>query len=68
MISCLKVPDRPMTCLKQDGTDKITFVHPDDFTPIKQLTVTENGSSRDYLNELEYINGFIYANIWMQAP
>lgn len=50
--------------IMSDGTDKITFVHPDNFTPIKQLTVTENGTPRKYINELEYINGFIYANIW----
>jgi glutamine cyclotransferase len=52
--------------IMSDGTDKITFVHPDNFTPVKQLTVTENGSPRKDLNELEYINGFIYANIWLR--
>ena len=27
--------------------------------------MTQNGLARDSLNELEYIKGFIYANIWM---
>jgi glutamine cyclotransferase len=52
--------------IMSDGTDKLTFIRPDNFTPIRQLTVTENGSPRNYLNELEYIRGFIYANIWLQ--
>ena len=29
------------------------------------LNVTENGISQDSLNELEFIKGFIYANVWM---
>jgi glutamine cyclotransferase len=52
--------------IMSDGTDKITFVHPDNFTPVRQLTVTENGTPCNNLNELEYINGFIYANIWLR--
>ncbi|WP_315815838.1 glutaminyl-peptide cyclotransferase [Paraflavitalea speifideaquila] len=52
--------------IMSDGTDKLTFLHPDQFTPVKQLAVTENGSPRNYLNELEYIGGFIYANIWLR--
>jgi glutamine cyclotransferase len=51
--------------IMSDGTDKLTILQPDGFTPIKQLAVTENGIQRDSLNELEYINGFIYANIWL---
>ena len=31
----------------------------------KKLPVTENGAKRDSLNELEYIKGYIYANIWL---
>jgi glutaminyl-peptide cyclotransferase len=50
--------------IMSDGTDKLTILNPDTFKPIKQIAVTENGKQRDSLNELEYINGFIYANIW----
>jgi glutamine cyclotransferase len=32
--------------------------------PLKTITVTQNGSPLERLNELEYINGFIYANVW----
>jgi len=50
--------------IMSDGTDRLTFVNPDDFHPIRQLQVTLNGIPRDSLNELEYIKGYIYANIW----
>ena len=51
--------------IMSDGTDTLTFLKPDDQTLIKILKVTENGTPLIHLNELEYIRGFIYANIWM---
>jgi len=48
-----------------DGTSNLTFLNPTNLEPIKTLSVTKNGVSQDSLNELEYINGFIYANVWM---
>ena len=50
--------------IMSDGTDTLTFLDPNDLKPIKTLTVTENGLPMKSLNELEYIKGFIYANIW----
>jgi glutaminyl-peptide cyclotransferase len=50
--------------LMSDGTDKITYLDPDSLSVIRILNVTFNGSPALYINELEYINGFIYANIW----
>ena len=47
-----------------DGTDKLTFLNPDNLQPVKSLNVTENGFPVEKLNELEFINGFIYSNIW----
>lgn len=52
--------------IMSDGTDVLTFINPDNFTPLRQVRVTENGLSRNYINELEFINGYIYANIWQQ--
>lgn len=46
------------------GTNKLTFVDPNTFKTIKQVSVAENGISQDNLNELEFIHGNIYANIW----
>lgn len=52
--------------IMSDGTNKLTFFDPKNFnTPVKILEVFENGFARDSINELEYINGFVYANIWM---
>jgi len=51
--------------IMSDGTDTLNFLDPDDLTINKKLPVTENGVKRDSLNELEYIKGFIYANIWL---
>ena len=51
--------------IMSDGTDSLTWLHPDDLKKVKLLGVTENGRRRDSLNELEYIKGYIYANIWL---
>jgi glutaminyl-peptide cyclotransferase len=51
--------------IMDDGTDKLTYVD-ENFKVVKTLAVTENGTPVDNLNELEYIKGFIYANIWMK--
>ncbi|MEJ7586415.1 MAG: glutaminyl-peptide cyclotransferase [Ferruginibacter sp.] len=48
-----------------DGTDKLTFLDTATLKAVRTLSVTENGLPVDKLNELEYINGFIYANIWL---
>ncbi|WEK34972.1 MAG: glutaminyl-peptide cyclotransferase [Candidatus Pseudobacter hemicellulosilyticus] len=51
--------------IMSDGTDGLTYLDPADQQPVKTLKVTENGIARDSLNELEYIKGYIYANIWL---
>lgn len=50
--------------IMSDGTDTLTYLDPLNLKPAKILKVTENGLRRDSLNELEFIRGFIYANIW----
>lgn len=50
--------------IMSDGTNFITYWDPDSLKVIKKLNITYNGSSALYANELEFINGFIYANIW----
>ena len=47
-----------------DGTSSLTYIDPIKLTPIKTLKVTENGFPIDKINELEFIKGFLYANIW----
>jgi glutamine cyclotransferase len=51
--------------IMSDGTDVLTFLNPADLKPVKTLKVTDVGVSLPYINELEFINGYIYANVWM---
>jgi glutaminyl-peptide cyclotransferase len=52
-----------------DGTSQLFFVQPDPAAKQmkinKILTVMDNRGEVDSLNELELINGYVYANIWM---
>ncbi len=50
--------------IMSDGTEKLTFLDPSSLQVTKTLTITENGYATNNINELEYIKGFIYANIW----
>jgi glutaminyl-peptide cyclotransferase len=50
--------------IMSDGTNFISYWNPDSLKEIKKLNITYNGASALFANELEYINGFIYANIW----
>ena len=50
-----------------DGTSKIHFLDTVTLKEESAITVKENGLEIDQLNELEYIDGFIYANLW-QTP
>lgn len=48
-----------------DGTDVLYFYEPEMFTVVSRLEVYDDRNRIDSLNELEYINGEIWANIWM---
>lgn len=50
--------------IMSDGTSYLTFMDPTNFSVVKILDVAENGRVQEHLNELEYIKGYIYANIW----
>ena len=49
-----------------DGTNNIYFVHPLNLNVRKTLKVMSHKGPIDLINELEYINGFIYANVYQQ--
>ena len=51
--------------IMSDGTNKLTFFDPQNFQMTKIIYVTEMGSPKTGLNELEFIKGYIYANIWL---
>jgi glutamine cyclotransferase len=47
-----------------DGTNILTFLDPENLKFIKKLEVFENNNPISNLNELEYVDGYIYANIF----
>jgi glutamine cyclotransferase len=47
-----------------DGSNVLYFYDPEMFTVISRLEVYDNEKKIDQLNELEYVNGEIWANIW----
>ncbi len=47
-----------------DGTAEIRFFDPATFRELRHIQVTDRGKPVDQLNELEYIHGQIWANIW----
>lgn len=50
-----------------DGTKTLYFLNPADPSKIvKQVSVAGNAQVYDQLNELEYHNGFVYANVWQK--
>lgn len=51
--------------IMSDGTSYLTYIDPDSFKITRILEVAENDRIVENLNELEFIKGFIYANIWM---
>ena len=53
--------------IASDGTSNLYFYEPGTFKLLKTQTITESGSPVGGTNELEYIDGFIYANQW-QTP
>jgi len=47
-----------------DGTNKIRFIDPDNFQVTKTIAVLDGHTAIAEINELEYVKGEIYANIW----
>ena len=50
--------------IMSNGTSKINYLDPRTLAIIKTIDVTDQGFQVEYINELEYIEGIIYANIW----
>lgn len=47
-----------------DGSNNIYFWDPETLKEIKRISVQDNAGMKSNLNESEYINGFIYANVY----
>jgi glutamine cyclotransferase len=50
--------------IMSDGTDALRFLDPTTFKERRRIKVTAMGVSVPRLNELEYVKGEIFANIW----
>ena len=51
--------------IMSDGTDELRFLHPKTLKETGRLKVTHKGEPLRHLNELEWIDGEIYANVWL---
>ena len=49
-----------------DGSNRLRFLNPDSFQVVKTIAVLDGKRPIGELNELEYVNGEIYANVWHQ--
>jgi len=50
--------------IMSDGTNILTYLDPQSYKPVKKIQVYDDKNPVLYLNELEYSEGFIYANVW----
>ncbi|WP_339869415.1 glutaminyl-peptide cyclotransferase [Pseudohongiella nitratireducens] len=48
-----------------DGSDRLFFLDPETLVPDRVQSVRLNGQAVRNLNELEFINGEVWANVWM---
>jgi glutaminyl-peptide cyclotransferase len=47
-----------------DGSSSLRFLDPQSFQEVKHIVVSDGGVEVHDLNELEYVRGHIYANVW----
>jgi glutamine cyclotransferase len=50
--------------IMSDGTPTLRFLQPDTLAETRHLDVHDAGNPVTWLNELEYVEGEIYANVW----
>ena len=50
--------------IMSDGTATLRFLDPETFETNKEVTVQDQGSALTSINELEYVHGVLYANIY----
>jgi len=50
--------------IMSDGSAQLYFKNPETFADERSVTVRLNGKSVNFLNELEYINGRVWANVY----
>lgn len=50
--------------IMSDGTSTLSYLDANTFKPLRRMAVTQNGQPLRMLNELEWIDGQIWANVW----
>lgn len=50
--------------IMSDGSEDIFFLDPVTYADVRKITVTDNGKVVGHLNELEYVEGEIFANVY----
>ncbi len=51
--------------IMSDGTPNLRFLDPETFDEQSRLNVRDHNGSVDDLNELEFVKGSVYANVWL---
>ncbi len=51
--------------IMSDGTPELRFLDPETLQETGRITVTDQGQPVGNLNELEYVRGEVYANVWL---
>lgn len=60
------ITDDGTSLIISDGSNRLRFIDPNTFQVTKTLAVMDRGRPVNEINELEYIQGKVYANIWHQ--
>ncbi|WP_226702378.1 glutaminyl-peptide cyclotransferase [Microbulbifer elongatus] len=53
--------------IMSNGSNTLTFRDPQTFEVVRQVTVNGGGQNWSQLNELEYVHGLVWANIWQDS-
>ena len=51
--------------IMSDGTPALRFLDPSTLTEVSRVTVRDGATPLQHINELEYIKGEVYANVWL---
>lgn len=54
----------PDSLILSDGTADLRFLDPATFKELRRVTVRDGGTAIDQLNELEFVRGEVWANVW----
>lgn len=58
--------DDGTSLILSDGTSTLRFLDPVTFEVRRTVTVTDDGQEIWRLNDLQYVNGEVFANVWMR--